>query len=115
LCAGGELRFHKFCVEKGYLRGTCGFYRKAITFSHPVGGGLLLPPARWKTGTFDERTVEEWKFGRSHSGGPTLSVVGYDSVGSVIGERFDGPKQERIYLPPDLLIDASPKSEPVSS
>jgi hypothetical protein len=34
---------------------------------------------------------------------------------SVIGERFDGPKQELIYLPPDLLIDASPKSEPVSS
>ena len=49
------------------------------------------------------------------SGGPTLSVVGYDSVGSVICERFDGPKQEPIYLPPDLLIDASPRSEPVSS
>ena len=73
---------------------------------------------RQRVGKLERLMKEPWKSGSLVdliSGGPTLSVVGYDSVGSVIGERFDGPKQERIYLPPDLLIDASPKSEPVSS
>ena len=104
LCAGGELRFHKFCVEKGYLRGTCGFYRKAITFSHPVGGGLLLPPARWKTGTFDERTVEEWKFGRSHFGRPDVERCRLRQCGISYRRAFRW-SETRAHLPAARSFD----------
>jgi hypothetical protein len=49
------------------------------------------------------------------SGGPPLSVVGYDGVGSIICERLDGAKKLRLYLSPSLVIEASPKSDPTSS
>jgi hypothetical protein len=55
-------------------------------------------------------TKAPWKIGsrvRLPSGSRALSVIGYDSVGSVICRPFgDDEGRIDIYIPPSLLIDA---------
>jgi hypothetical protein len=48
---------------------------------------------RWETGS-----QVKWAWG-----GKTLSVVGYDSVGSVICREIDDPRKD-LYVSPSLLV-----------
>jgi uncharacterized protein YodC (DUF2158 family) len=43
--------------------------------------------------------------------GPMLTVVGYDSVGSVICKPLGSAQHERVYVSSALLIDAGRETE----
>jgi len=55
---------------------------------------------RWKT---DSQVRCVW-------GGKSLSVVGYDSVGSVICRNLDDPRND-VYVPPSLLVGVDEAQE----
>lgn len=59
-----------------------------------------MAAARWKSGSLVKLT----------SGSGTLEVIGYDSVGSVIGAGFARNKKARIYVTPSLLVRPDHKS-----
>jgi hypothetical protein len=63
-----------------------------------------MDKAFWKSGSMVEFI----------SGGRMLTVVGYDSVGSVICEPRGSTSHERVYVPSALLIDAGRETEPLS-
>jgi hypothetical protein len=55
-----------------------------------------MDDVRWESGIIVQMT----------SGGEALTVVGYDSVGSVICQGLE-PQRERLYVSPSLLTEVS--------
>ncbi|SDJ72955.1 hypothetical protein SAMN05444171_0873 [Bradyrhizobium lablabi] len=58
-----------------------------------------------------EATSVSWKSGslvRLLSGGDAMTVIGCDSVGSVICQPLNDERHPGIYVPPSLLVAADP-------
>ena len=61
-----------------------------------------------------EATRVSWKSGsvvRLSSGGDPMSIIGSDSVGSMICRPLHDERHPGIYVPPSLLVAADPKGD----